>query len=40
MHALATPLPARRPELLIRPLGDVGQYVVKAPLSGEFFQIQ
>jgi multidrug resistance efflux pump len=39
MTELATPLPAGRPELLIRPLGDGGRYVVKDPRSGEFFQI-
>ena len=35
----ATPLPARRPELVIRPLGDDGRYVVKDPRTGEFFQL-
>ena len=39
MPDLATPLPARRPELLIRPLGEEGRYVVKDPRTGEFFQI-
>jgi multidrug efflux pump subunit AcrA (membrane-fusion protein) len=39
MPDLALPLPARRPELLIRPLGDEGWYVVKDPRSGEFFQL-
>jgi multidrug efflux pump subunit AcrA (membrane-fusion protein) len=39
MPELATPLPAHRPELLIRPLSDEGRYVVKDPRSGEFFQL-
>src|SRR5262249_3550072 len=34
---LATTLPARRPDLVIRPLGDRGKYVVKDPRSGAFF---
>ncbi len=32
-------LPNRRPELLIRPLGDEGQCVVKDPLSGAYFHL-
>ncbi len=32
-------LPAYRHELLIRPLGDQGQYVVKDPRTGEFFHL-
>jgi hypothetical protein len=39
MSELAKPLPARRPELLIRLLGEEGQYVVKEPRSDEFFQL-
>src|SRR5262245_43803520 len=39
MPDLATPLPACRPELLIRPLGEEGGYVVKDPRTGEFFHI-
>src|SRR5262245_2903392 len=39
MPELAAPLPARRPDLLIRLLGDQGRYVVKDPRSGEFFHI-
>src|SRR5262245_15809944 len=39
MPELAAPLPARRPDLLIRPLGDQGRYVVKDPRSGEFFHL-
>ena len=39
MAALATAVPARRPELVIRPLGDRGRYVVKNQRSGEFFHI-
>jgi putative peptide zinc metalloprotease protein len=38
MPDLVTLLPARRPELLIRPFGDQGQYVVKDPRTGAFFQ--
>jgi multidrug efflux pump subunit AcrA (membrane-fusion protein) len=34
-----TIVPTRRPELVIRPLGDQGRYVVKNPRSGEFFHI-
>src|SRR5262245_62058460 len=39
MFALATPLPARRPELLIRPFDDRGQHVVKDPQSGAYYQL-
>jgi len=39
MPELATAVPARRPELIIRPLGDRGRYVVKNQRSGEFFHI-
>ena len=39
MPELATFLPARRTELVIRPVGDEGQYVVKDPCSGEFFHL-
>jgi multidrug efflux pump subunit AcrA (membrane-fusion protein) len=35
----ATLLPTRRPELVIRPLGGGGQYVVKDPCAGEFFHL-
>src|SRR5262245_32966095 len=37
MPDLATMLPVRRPELVIRPLGDRGRYVVKDPGTGAFF---
>ena len=37
--ASATPVPRRRAELVIRPLGDGGQCVVKDPRSGEFFHL-
>jgi multidrug resistance efflux pump len=33
----APKLPARRPDLVIRPLGDRGRYVVKDPRTGAFF---
>ena len=29
--------PARRPELLLTPLGERGQYVVKDPQTGEYY---
>ena len=35
----SSPLPTRRADLVIRPIGDDGRYVVKDPHSGEFFQI-
>src|SRR5215468_836159 len=38
MTDLATLLPARRPELVLRPLDDGG--VVKCPRTGEYFQLQ
>jgi multidrug resistance efflux pump len=39
MSHLAMSLPPRRPELVIRPLGEQGRYVVKDPRTGEFFQL-
>src|SRR5262249_45000034 len=39
MPDLVMQLPARRPDLVIRPLGDQGQYVVKDPRTGEFFHL-
>src|SRR5260370_36028582 len=36
MPVLATTLPARRPDLVIRPLGDRGRYVVMDPRTGAF----
>jgi multidrug efflux pump subunit AcrA (membrane-fusion protein) len=35
----AAPLPPCRPELLIRPLGDGGQYVVKDPTTGAYYHL-
>src|SRR5262245_57066527 len=32
-------LPTRRPDLRISPLGETGQYAVKDPRSGQFFQL-
>jgi HlyD family secretion protein len=32
-------LPVRRSDLVIRPIGDDGRYVVKDPRSGDYFQI-
>ncbi len=37
--AVVTLLPARRPDLVIKPLGDDGRYVVKDSHTGEFFQL-
>src|SRR5262249_7914413 len=31
--------PARRPDLLLRPLGDRGRYVVKDPRTGAYFTV-
>jgi putative peptide zinc metalloprotease protein len=39
MVALSPPLPARRSELVIRPLGERGRYVIKDPRSGSYFQL-
>src|SRR5262249_44304096 len=39
MPDLVSLLPVRRPELLLRPLGGQGQYVVKDPRTGEFFHL-
>ena len=36
---VVTPLPARRTDLVIKPLGDDGRYVVKDSRTGEFFQL-
>jgi multidrug resistance efflux pump len=39
MPDLVTLPPARRPDLVIRPLGDQGRYVVKDPRTGAFFHL-
>src|SRR5262249_15175000 len=39
MPALAAGLPTRRPELVVRQLGDRGRYVVKDPRTGEYFTL-
>src|SRR5262245_29797418 len=39
MPDLVIPLPCRRPELTIRPLGENGQCVVKNPRTGEYFSL-
>jgi putative peptide zinc metalloprotease protein len=39
MPDLATIPPARRPELLLPPLGDQGRYVVKDPRTGAFYTL-
>ena len=36
---LTTPLPCRRSELVIRPLGDRGPYVVKDPGTGAYYHL-
>src|SRR5437588_9210455 len=38
MSNLAT-VPPRRPELLVRPLGDTGQSVVKDPRTGHYYNL-
>ena len=39
MSELATQLPSCRPELVIRPLGDKGPYVVKEPRTGTYYHL-
>jgi multidrug efflux pump subunit AcrA (membrane-fusion protein) len=39
MADLATIPPPRRSELLLRPLGDKGDHVVKDPVTGQFFNL-
>jgi multidrug resistance efflux pump len=39
MAELVTPLPCRRSELVIRPLGERGPYVVKEPEAGAYFHL-
>ncbi len=39
MIGIASPLPKRRPDLVIRPVGARGRFVVKHPDSGHFFEI-
>src|SRR5262249_26194662 len=39
MPALATRLPCRRPELIVRPLGTNGRHVIKDPVSGKYFHL-
>src|SRR5262245_43958713 len=39
MSDLATLLPARRPDLVLRPLDDEGQWVVKDPAAGDYYQL-
>jgi putative peptide zinc metalloprotease protein len=36
---LAPRVPGRRPELVIRPLGDDGRHVVKDPVSGAYYRL-
>src|SRR5262245_23618146 len=39
MPEFTTPLPCRRPELVVRPLGDHGPYVVKDPHTGAYYHL-
>jgi multidrug efflux pump subunit AcrA (membrane-fusion protein) len=39
MSTLTTALPVRRTDLVIRPLGENGRYVVKDPSTGSYFQL-
>src|SRR2546422_3226702 len=39
MPAANTILPARRPDLVFRPVGDDGQHVVKDPRTGAYFKL-
>src|SRR5688572_18344496 len=39
MSDVATIPPARRPELMLRPIGNRGEFVVKDPQSGQYFNL-
>src|SRR5256885_17228516 len=39
MTAAETVLPARRPDLVFKPIGDDGQHVVKDPRTGAYFKL-
>src|SRR5262245_65236818 len=39
MSDLAALLPARRTDLVLRPLGDDSQWVVKDPATGDYYQL-
>jgi putative peptide zinc metalloprotease protein len=39
MSAVATLLPAHRADLVVRPIGDEGQHVVKDPGTGAYFEL-
>src|SRR5262245_38727896 len=39
MPDIATILPSRRPELVVRPLGDRGEHVVKDPRTGAYYHL-
>src|SRR5688572_26307656 len=39
MSDLAMIPPARRPELMLRPIGNRGEFVVKDPRSGQYFNL-
>jgi hypothetical protein len=39
MPITATPLPRARDELVIRPLGEHGRYVVKVPTDDNYFEL-
>src|SRR6516164_7636850 len=39
MFDLAPPFPGRRPDLVFRPAGEGGGYVIKDPQAGDYFTI-
>ena len=39
MSSVRRNLPARRPDLIVRPLGDDGHHVVKDPVGGGYFKL-
>ena len=39
MSDLATLLPPRRLDLIVRPLGDGGRWVIKDPASGHYYEL-
>src|SRR5262245_2924582 len=39
MSAMTLVFPARRPDLVVRPFGTQGGYVVKNPCSGDYFHL-
>ena len=39
MTDVVSPLPMRRPDLAVSPLGDKGKHVVKDPVNGNYFHL-